>query len=79
MAGRTDTFENNAPGEYSVDFKCIGCDGCRETAPNNFRADEDEGHSYFFCRPGDAEEEARSQEAMESCPVEAIDEDGEES
>ena len=79
MADKTDKVENNVPGKYYVDSNCIDCDVCRETAPNNFKADEDEGYSYVFSQPKDAEEEAQCQEAMESCPVEAIGDDGDES
>lgn len=79
MAGKTDKVENNVRGKYYVDSNCIDCDVCRETAPNNFMADEDEGYSYVFSQPKDAEEEAQCREAMESCPVEAIGDDGDES
>jgi ferredoxin len=41
-------------------------------------ANEDEGYSYVFKQPENDEEEAQCQEAMESCPVEAIGDDGEE-
>ena len=43
----------------------------------NFRANEDEGYSYVFKQPENDEERARCKEAMESCPVEAIGDDGE--
>ena len=79
MADRTDKVENNVPGKYSVDFHCIDCDVLRETAPNNFEADEDEGYFYVFSQPKDTEEVAQCQQAVESCPVEAIGDDGDES
>jgi hypothetical protein len=47
-------------------------------APNNFEANEDEGFSFVCKQPEDDEEEAQCQEAMESCPVEAIGDDGDE-
>lgn len=78
MADRTDKVESNVPGKYYVDSNCIDCDVCRETAPENFKANEDEGYSYVFKQPENEEEEAQCQEAMESCPVEAIGDDGEE-
>jgi len=78
MADRTDKVESNAPGKYYVDSNCIDCDVCRETAPENFIANEDEGYSYVFKQPQNDEEEAQCQDAMESCPVEAIGDDGEE-
>jgi ferredoxin len=78
MADRMDKVESNVAGKYYVDSNCIDCDVCRETAPENFRANEDEGYSYVFKQPENGEEEAQCQEAMESCPVEAIGNDGDE-
>ena len=78
MADRMDKVESNVAGKYYVDSNCIDCDVCRETAPENFRANEDEGYSYVFKQPENSEEEAQCQEAMESCPVEAIGDDGDE-
>ncbi len=78
MADRTDKVENNVPGKYYVDSNCIDCDVCRETAPESFKANEDEGYSYVFKQPENDDEEARCQDAMESCPVEAIGDDGDE-
>ena len=76
MADRTDKVESNVPGRYYVDGNCIDCDVCRETAPENFKANEDEGYSFVFKQPENDEEEAQCQDAMESCPVEAIGDDG---
>ena len=56
--------------------ECIDCDVCRETAPNNFRANEDEGYSYVVKQPETEEERSLCEEARDSCPVEAIGDDG---
>lgn len=77
MADPTDKVEGNVDGKYYVDTNCIDCDVCRETAPANFAANEDEGFSYVCKQPENDEEEALCQEAMDSCPVEAIGDDGE--
>ncbi len=77
MADPTDKVELNVAGKYYVDSSCIDCDVCRTTAPNNFQANEDEGYSYVYKQPENDEEDAQCQEAMESCPVEAIGDDGE--
>jgi ferredoxin len=77
MADPTDKVADSVPGKYYVDSNCIDCDVCRETAPNNFQANEDEGYSYVSKQPENDEEEAKCQEALESCPVEAIGDDGE--
>jgi len=66
----------NLGGKYYVDDQCIDCDVCRETAPNNFMRQEDNGYSYVYKQPENEEEEVQSKEAMESCPVEAIGDDG---
>jgi ferredoxin len=78
MADPTDKVPGQAPGKYYVDSNRIDCDVCRETAPDNFRANEDEGYSYIFKQPENDEEEAQCRDAMESCPVESIGDDGDE-
>ncbi len=76
MADPDDKLPDQAPGKYYVDSSCIDCDVCRTTAPNNFEANEDEGYSFVVKQPDNEEEEAGCEEAMESCPVEAIGDDG---
>ena len=76
MADPDDKLPDNAPGKYYVDSSCIDCDVCRTTAPNNFEANEDEGYSFVAKQPENDEEEALCEEALESCPVEAIGDDG---
>jgi ferredoxin len=77
MADKNDRLPDNASGSWYVDGTCIDCDVCRTTAPANFRANEDEGYSYVFKQPDNDEETAQCEEAMASCPVEAIGNDGE--
>ncbi len=76
MADRKDKVAENAAGKYYVDAQCIDCDVCRVTAPTCFQRNEDRGYSYVFRQPETPEEDARCQEAMDSCPVEAIGRDG---
>ena len=78
MADADDRLPDNVPGKWYVDSNCIDCDVCRETAPNSFEANEDEGYSFVSKQPENEEEESQCQEALESCPVEAIGDDGEE-
>lgn len=78
MADKNNKVPLNVPGKWYVDSSCIDCDVCRTTAPNNFKANEDEGYSYVYKQPETPEEEAQCQEAKASCPVEAIGDDGEE-
>jgi ferredoxin len=77
MADPDDKLPDQAPGKYYVDSSCIDCDVCRTTAPNNFEANEDEGYSFVVKQPENDEEEAQCEEALESCPVESIGDDGE--
>jgi len=77
MADPKDRLLENVPGAWYVDSQCIDCDVCRVTAPGNFQRSEDKGYSYVFRQPEGAEEDAQCQEAMDSCPVEAIGADGE--
>jgi ferredoxin len=76
MADNTDKVEDNVEGPWYVDTNCIDCDLCRQTAPDNFERNEDEGYSYVHKQPENEEEEQACADAMEECPVEAIGDDG---
>ena len=76
MADNTDKVPGSVEGKYFVDSNCIDCDLCRQTAPDNFERNEDEGFSYVFKQPETPEEEEMCREAMDECPVEAIGDDG---
>ena len=76
MADVANRYPENVPGKYYVDNQCIDCDLCRETAPGNFKRNEDGGYSVVCKQPGNPEEEARCKEAKEGCPVEAIGDNG---
>ena len=76
MADAANKYSDNVEGKFFVDDQCIDCDLCRETAPANFKRNDDGGHSYVYKQPETPEEEALSQEAMDGCPVEAIGNDG---
>lgn len=72
MADAANKYPENVNGKYYVDNQCIDCDLCRETAPDNFKRNEDGGYSYVFKQPESPDEEGRCKEAKEGCPVEAI-------
>ena len=76
MADNTDKVESNVEGPWYVDSNCIDCDLCRQTAPDNFERNEDDGYSYVSKQPETDEEAELCQEALEECPVEAIGDDG---
>jgi ferredoxin len=72
MADAANKYAENVPGKFYVDNQCIDCDLCRETAPDNFKRNEDGGYSFVYKQPASPDEEARCKEAKEACPVEAI-------
>ena len=76
MADNTDKVANNVDGPFYVDSNCIDCDLCRQTAPDNFARNEDDGYSFVSKQPETDEENQACLDAMEECPVEAIGDDG---
>lgn len=77
MADKSDKWPDNVAGQFYVDRQCIDCDLCRETAPSCFTRNGDQGYSYVTKQPENDEEAALCQEAMDSCPVDAIGRNGE--
>jgi ferredoxin len=41
MADAANKYPENVEGKFYVDDQCIDCDLCRETAPANFRRNDD--------------------------------------
>ncbi len=76
MADKDEKFEDNVPGKYYVDTSCIACDACSVAAPDNFKLSEELEHAFVAKQPSSPQEEEECQEALESCPVEAIGSDG---
>jgi len=77
MANRDDKVAENSDGRYYVDTQCIDCNLCIDTAPGNFTHNEEAGYAFVSKQPAGDEEESQCKEAKESCPVEAIGDDGE--
>lgn len=76
MADKSNKLPDNVPGKFYVDDECIDCDLCRETAPDYFSRNEDEGYSYVSKQPDSDDAIDQCMEALEACPVEAIGDDG---
>ena len=76
MASAEDKYEDNVDGPYYVDGQCIACAVCPAEAPGNFTMSDDNTHAYVYEQPGEEEEEQACVSAMESCPVDAIGDDG---
>jgi len=77
MANRDDKVPENVEGRYYVDTQCIDCNLCRDVAGNIFFHEEEGGYAYVSRQPENEEEEEQCKEAKDSCPVEAIGDDGE--
>ena len=52
MADVANKYPENVAGKYYVDNQCIDCDLCRETAPDNFKRNDDGGYSFVYKQPG---------------------------
>jgi ferredoxin len=48
MADPTNKYPENVPGKFYVDDQRIDCDLCHETAPANFKRNDDGEHSYVY-------------------------------
>ena len=72
MADRDDKLPGNRAGTYYVDSQCIDCDLCRQSAPHNFQRNDVEGFSYVFKQPKTETEMRECEEALDECPVEAL-------
>ena len=65
-------IKENVPGKYYIVDKCIGCALCYELSPRNFSMNLDEGYDFVFKQPETQEDEALCLKAMQSCPADAI-------
>ena len=52
MADAANKYPENVAGKYYVDNQCIDCDLCRETAPDNFKRNDDGGYSVVYKQAG---------------------------
>jgi ferredoxin len=72
MAEQSTKLPNNVPGEFYVTEECDGCAYCGMVAPENFDFDKP-SNTYFVSRqPASDGERELVNEAMEDCPVDAI-------
>ena len=76
MADYEDRFPDNSAGNYYVDDQCIDCDLCRERAPEIFLRNDEGAHSFVGRQPVTEEEVLLCEDALDSCPVDAIGNDG---
>jgi ferredoxin len=76
MPNPKDRLPENKSGRYYVDRQCIDCDVCRDIAKDNFTRQSARGYSYVYKQPVNSDEDALCREALETCPVDAIGNDG---
>ncbi len=77
MADRTTKVVKNSDGRYYVDSQCIDCSLCQELAAENFSKDESSEYAFVSKQPVNEDEETQCKEALMTCPVDAIGDDGE--
>ncbi|MDR2737881.1 MAG: ferredoxin [Puniceicoccales bacterium] len=77
MAVKENKVSGNVAGKFYVDDQCVDCDLCREICPVCFKRDDENGGSIVYRQPEGEEELALCREAMDSCPLSAIGDDGE--
>ncbi len=75
MAETKDKLPDNVSGKFYVDRQCIDCDVCRDTSPENFTRNDENGYSFVKKQPENEAELEKCVEAMDACPVEAIGDD----
>lgn len=72
MTNSDDRHPENVPGRFHVNEDCIICDMCFNFAPATFRESEDGNQSIVYQQPTTTEEVSAAEEALEECPVGAI-------
>ncbi len=76
MAEKHKKLSENIPGKYYIDNECINCELCVEIAPDFFKLDESSQNQYVYKQPLLPKEIIIMKEAMDSCPTDAIGDDG---
>lgn len=76
MADSNDKVGENVKGSYFVDSECVSCEACVDTAPGNFKMNEDDSHAYVYKQPESEEEKNACEDALAECPVDAIGNNG---
>ena len=77
MADKNSKVEGCVNGAFFVDDSCIGCAMCVETAPDNFKMNDDGDLAIVFKQPENEDERKACDEAKGACPADAIGDDGE--
>jgi ferredoxin len=73
LADPTRRHPDNTPGPWFVDTRCISCDTCTDVSPEIFGRD---AARKAFVRAHRPDDDALFRSALESCPVEAVGDEG---
>ena len=76
LADKKNSYPDNVEGNFYVDDSCIACGVCPDEAPGSFTMSDDGSHAYVYSQPEDETEIKACEEALDSCPVDAIGSDG---
>jgi len=76
MAEIKKRLSENVPGKYYIDSECINCDLCVEIAPVFFKTGSASGNQHVYKQPMLPSDILKVKEAIDSCPTEAIGDDG---
>lgn len=76
MANKENKYPENVEGSFYVDDQCIACEVCPDEAENNFKMNDDNSHAFVYKQPENDTEKKECESALESCPVDAIGNDG---
>lgn len=76
MANLSGRHEKNVPGKFYVTNNCMSDCTCEAIAPSIFRYDADLKKSYVYKQPQTEDELNQCAEAVVSCAIEAIGDDG---
>src|SRR5258707_15584240 len=76
MAEFLERYPLNASGKFYIDAHCVDCGICAEAAPNNICRDDRAGMFFISRQPRSPEEFIACENAVRSCPTEALGDDG---
>jgi ferredoxin len=76
MASADQRLSENVLGRFYVTSECIDCDICRSLAPAFFARHDEIGLSIVQLQPRTEADIALAEEAVDSCPADAIGNDG---
>lgn len=77
MPATATRLHENARGRYYVTSSCNGCGVCFSIALQNFMYSDHASYYYVFQQPVDAREEDDIRRAMDLCPMNCIQDNGE--